>query len=150
MLDQEGLVVRERNRGARVRAITDAEALEIAETRLAIEAMVARQAAARASDADRKALRAIEADMRRAVKEADDLAFSQLQRRAAPGNPAHRRQRHRRAAFSRRCARIWCACNIASSCCRAGRNPRSPSIAPSSRRCARATATPPKPRCAGT
>ncbi len=76
MLDQEGLVVRERNRGARVRAITDAEALEIAETRLAIEVMVSRQAAARVSDAGRKALRAIEADMRRAVKDADDLAFS--------------------------------------------------------------------------
>lgn len=76
MLDQEGLVVRERNRGARVRAITDAEALEIAETRLAIEAMMARQAAARVTDAGRKALRAIEADMRRAVKDADDLAFS--------------------------------------------------------------------------
>jgi len=76
MLDQEGLVVRERNRGARVRAITDAEALEIAQTRLAIEAMVARQAAEQVTGADRKALRAIEADMRRAVKEADDLAFS--------------------------------------------------------------------------
>ncbi len=76
MLDQEGLVVRERNRGARVRAITDAEALEIAETRLALETMVARQAAAKITDTDRKALRAIEADMRRAVKDADDMAFS--------------------------------------------------------------------------
>ena len=77
MLDQEGLVVRERNRGARVRAITDAEALEIAETRLAIEAMVARQAAARANAADRKALRAIEADMRAAVAGEDYSGFSQ-------------------------------------------------------------------------
>lgn len=76
MLDQEGLVVRERNRGARVRAITDDEAIEIAQTRLAIEAMVAGQAAARANNADKKALRAIEADMRRAVKNADDLGFS--------------------------------------------------------------------------
>jgi len=76
MLDQEGLVVRERNRGARVRAISDAEALEIAETRLVLEVMVARQAAARATDADKKALRALEADMRRAVKEGDDLGFS--------------------------------------------------------------------------
>lgn len=76
MLDQEGLVVRERNRGARVRAISDAEALEIAETRLAIEVMVARQAAARITDAGKKVLRAVEADMRRAVKEADDLGYS--------------------------------------------------------------------------
>ncbi|MFN3657028.1 MAG: GntR family transcriptional regulator [Pseudolabrys sp.] len=76
MLDQEGLVVREQNRGARVRAISDDEAMEIAQTRLAIEAMVARQAAERVSDAGRKTLRAVEADMRRAVKEADDLAYS--------------------------------------------------------------------------
>ena len=76
-LDQEGLVVREPNRGARVRAVSDEEALEIAETRLAIEAMVARQAAQRANAADRKALRAIEAAMRRAVASADHAGFSQ-------------------------------------------------------------------------
>ena len=76
-LDQEGLVVREPNRGARVRAVSDEEALEIAETRLAIEAMVARQAALRATAADHKALRAIEAAMRRAVEAADYAGFSQ-------------------------------------------------------------------------
>jgi DNA-binding GntR family transcriptional regulator len=76
MLDQEGLVVRERNRGARVRAISDAEALEIAETRLAIEVLVARQAAAHATAADRKALRAIESDMSAAVAAGDDVQFS--------------------------------------------------------------------------
>jgi DNA-binding GntR family transcriptional regulator len=76
MLDQEGLVVREPNRGARVRAVSDAEAIEIAETRLAIEGMVARRAAERATPADRKALRAIEKDMRRAVETADYGAFS--------------------------------------------------------------------------
>ena len=77
ILDQEGMVVRERNRGARVRAISDAEALEIAETRLAIEVLVARQASARATAADRKALRAIEADMRAAVAGEDYAHFSQ-------------------------------------------------------------------------
>jgi DNA-binding GntR family transcriptional regulator len=76
MLDQEGLVVRERNRGARVRAISNAEAMEIAETRLAIEAMVARQAAARVTAADRKMLRAIEADMCAAVAAEDYSRFS--------------------------------------------------------------------------
>jgi DNA-binding GntR family transcriptional regulator len=76
MLDQEGLVVRERNRGARVRAISDAEALEVAETRLVLEVMVARQAAVQASAADRKALRAIEAEMRRAVAGQDYARFS--------------------------------------------------------------------------
>src|SRR6185503_20622092 len=64
MLDQEGLVVREKNRGARVRSISDAEALEIAATRLVIETMVARQAAERIDAAARKALRAVETDMR--------------------------------------------------------------------------------------
>jgi DNA-binding GntR family transcriptional regulator len=77
MLDQEGLVVREPNRGARVRSVSDAEAIEIAETRLAIEGMVARRAAERAAPPDREALRAIEADMRRAIEQADYAAFSQ-------------------------------------------------------------------------
>lgn len=77
MLDQEGLVVREPNRGARVRSVSDAEAMEIAETRLAIEGMVARRAAERASDADRKTLLEIEARMRGAVEKADYTAFSQ-------------------------------------------------------------------------
>ncbi len=76
-LDQEGLVVREPNRGARVRAVSDTEALEIAETRLAIEGMVARQAALRAGAADHEALRAIEAAMRRAVETADYAGFSE-------------------------------------------------------------------------
>ena len=77
MLDQEGLVVRERNRGARVRAISDAEALEIAGTRLVIETMVARQAAERIDAAARKALRAVEADMRAAVAAEDYGRFSE-------------------------------------------------------------------------
>lgn len=77
MLDQEGLVVREPNRGARVRAVSETEAIEIAETRLAIEGMVARRAAERATAADRKALRAIEKEMRRAVEASDYAAFSQ-------------------------------------------------------------------------
>lgn len=77
MLDQEGLVIREPNRGARVRYISDAEAIEIAETRLAIEIMVARRAAERATEADRTALRAIETQMRAAVAQADYTAFSQ-------------------------------------------------------------------------
>lgn len=76
MLDQEGLVVREPNRGARVRLVSDAEAIEIAETRLGIEVMVARRAAQQATPADHAALRRIEADMVRAVKDADYPAFS--------------------------------------------------------------------------
>jgi DNA-binding GntR family transcriptional regulator len=77
VLDQDGLVVRFPNRGARVRLISDREALEIAETRLAIEVMVARQAALRGDAAGRTKLRAIEKDMRRAVTQGDAALFSQ-------------------------------------------------------------------------
>jgi DNA-binding GntR family transcriptional regulator len=77
MLDQEGLVVREPNRGARVRAVSDAEALEIVETRLAIEGMVAHRAAERATTADHAALRITLAQMYAAIERADHAAFSQ-------------------------------------------------------------------------
>jgi DNA-binding GntR family transcriptional regulator len=77
MLDQDGLVVRSPNRGARVRAVSDEEAIEIAETRLAIEVMVARQAALRADTKSRATLRAIEKDMRHAVRQGDTARFSQ-------------------------------------------------------------------------
>jgi len=40
-LDHEGLVVRERNRGARVRRFTPAEAVEILEARAALESLAA-------------------------------------------------------------------------------------------------------------
>jgi len=77
MLDQEGLVVREPNRGARVRAVTDDEAIEIAETRLAIEAMVARQAALRGDVQGRARLKAIEKDMGEAIAQGDTMRYSQ-------------------------------------------------------------------------
>src|ERR1700686_1970011 len=47
-LDQEGLVTLEVNRGARVRLISDREALGIEEVRAPLEAMLARRAATRA------------------------------------------------------------------------------------------------------
>jgi DNA-binding GntR family transcriptional regulator len=46
-LEEEGLVVRERHRGARVRHISDAEAVEILQARAALEGLTARQAAER-------------------------------------------------------------------------------------------------------
>jgi DNA-binding GntR family transcriptional regulator len=78
MLDQEGLVVRERNRGARVRLVSDSEAIEIAEARQAIEAMVAHQAAERATDKDRASLRSIVARMDAAFEKQDFILISQL------------------------------------------------------------------------
>jgi DNA-binding GntR family transcriptional regulator len=81
MLDQEGLVVREPNRGARVRLLSDVEAIEIAEARRAIETMVARQAAERAGDDDRALLQGIIADMKAAVAASDPVTYSRLNAR---------------------------------------------------------------------
>jgi DNA-binding GntR family transcriptional regulator len=78
LLEQEGLVVRERNRGARVRLVSDAEAVEIAEARQSLEGLVARQAAARASKADCAVLRGIIAKMRKAHAASDYLLVSTL------------------------------------------------------------------------
>lgn len=77
VLDRDGLVVRLPHRGARVRVISDTEALEIAETRLAIEVMVARQAALRGDAKGRARLRQIEKDMRLAVTQSDAALYSQ-------------------------------------------------------------------------
>src|SRR5580704_4567884 len=52
VLEQQGLVVRERHRGARVRLVTEREAIEIIEIRAMLEALAARHAALRATDAD--------------------------------------------------------------------------------------------------
>jgi len=46
-LEQEGLVVREPHRGARVRIVSDQEAVEILQARAALEGLAARQAAER-------------------------------------------------------------------------------------------------------
>src|ERR1700680_4514604 len=56
-LDQKGLVILEPNRGARVRLISDREALEIEEVRATLEAMLTRRAATRATPADLRELR---------------------------------------------------------------------------------------------
>jgi DNA-binding GntR family transcriptional regulator len=78
LLEQEGLVVREPNRGARVRLVSDKEALEIVEARGALEALAARQAAARATGADRDVLQAMRTEMRSAFEAGDLITFSAL------------------------------------------------------------------------
>src|SRR5262245_53862356 len=80
-LDSEGLVQREANRGATVRRISVAEAVEITQARAALEGLIARLAAERASEAERAALRALLADMTEAVAEGDSLGYSKLNRR---------------------------------------------------------------------
>ncbi len=77
-LEAEGLVTREHNRGARVRVIAVAEAIEILEVRATVEALVARRAAARAGDPERDRLRAIVAQMEARAGASDLLGYSQL------------------------------------------------------------------------
>src|SRR3954462_5518414 len=57
-LGHEGLVVRERNRGARVRRFTLEEAVEILEARAALESLAAGYAALRRSDEEARELAA--------------------------------------------------------------------------------------------
>jgi DNA-binding GntR family transcriptional regulator len=76
-LDHDGLVVRERNRGARVRRVTTQEAVEIVEARAALESLAAGYAALRRTDAEAQELRAIAADMERLHAAGELLAMSE-------------------------------------------------------------------------
>ena len=80
-LDQEGLVVLEKNRGARVRHISDREALEIEEVRAALEGMLARRAASRIGPAGLRDLRQVIAEMRGRVEQGDSIGYSELNAR---------------------------------------------------------------------
>jgi DNA-binding GntR family transcriptional regulator len=75
-LEQECLVVREPNRGARVRAFSPEEAAEILETRAALEGLVARRAAERLDASDALRLEAIVAEMREHQAEGDLESYS--------------------------------------------------------------------------
>ena len=92
-LDQEGLVVLERNRGARVRLISDQEALEIEEVRATLEGMLARRAASRATADDLHELHLVILEMRERVAQGDAIGYSELNARfhqriwAAAGHP---------------------------------------------------------------
>ena len=77
-LEGEGLVVSARNRGARVKAITVAEALEITETRAVMEVLVAEKAAERATKEDVARLDAIFRKMQGAIKRGDLVGYSNL------------------------------------------------------------------------
>ncbi len=77
-LEQEGLIEHERYRGARVRLVTEQEAIEILEARAALEALAARRAAARAGEAEQRKLAAILDRMRSALAETDLFLMSEL------------------------------------------------------------------------
>src|SRR5260370_15306029 len=80
-LDQEGLVTLEPNRGARVRLISDREALEIEEVRATLEAMLTRRAATRATPADLRELRQAVIEMRQRAEKKDAIGYSDLNAR---------------------------------------------------------------------
>lgn len=75
-LEGEGLVERERNRGARVRAITLDEAIEITEARAVLEGLCAAKAAQNATEAERDELRRLGEEMAEAVAAEDVLHYS--------------------------------------------------------------------------
>lgn len=76
-LEQDGLVEREPHRGARVRAISEQEAVETLEARAVLEGLAARYAARNASSADVADLRAIVGEMEARLAEGDLLGISE-------------------------------------------------------------------------
>jgi DNA-binding GntR family transcriptional regulator len=77
-LAAQGLVEFQRNRGARVRDVSFAEAIEITEVRILLEGLLAARAAERASKADIAMLRKLVKDMRTAVEKSELLRYSEL------------------------------------------------------------------------
>ena len=77
-LEHEGLVEREPHRGARVRLVPEAEAVEILEARAALEGLAARQAALNLSAAGASELRGILERQRAALAKQDLLGASDV------------------------------------------------------------------------
>jgi DNA-binding GntR family transcriptional regulator len=80
-LEHDGLVQRERHRGATVRRVSESEAVEILEARAALEGLAARHAAQNADDAAVAELRGIVADMQELRERGDLLGVSNLNAR---------------------------------------------------------------------
>lgn len=77
----EGFVEKIQNRGARVRAVTVDEAVEITEVRGALEALCARKAAERIQDPDADELRGLAHRMEDAVARGDRETYSECNQR---------------------------------------------------------------------
>jgi DNA-binding GntR family transcriptional regulator len=75
LLCNEGLVVRERNRGARVRPVTLEEAIEITEARAVLEGLCAAKAAAVITARGRRDLEALSSPLTEAVENNDIVAY---------------------------------------------------------------------------
>jgi len=77
----QGLVEFQRNKGARVREISLAEAIEITEVRILLEGLLAARAAERVTKSDAAMLRKLIREMRTAVDRSELLAYSDLNAR---------------------------------------------------------------------
>jgi DNA-binding GntR family transcriptional regulator len=77
-LENEGVVERERNRGARVRPISLEEAVEITEARAVVEGLCAAKAALRATADDRRRLRELGMELGETVAVSDVVAYSRV------------------------------------------------------------------------
>ena len=77
-LTADGLAERIPNRGARVRAVTVAEAVEITECRMALEGLCAAKAAERITDPEATRLRQLGVELERAVAGGEPLKYSAL------------------------------------------------------------------------
>jgi DNA-binding GntR family transcriptional regulator len=77
-LAHEGIVERIANRGARVRAVSVEEAIDITEVRMVVEGLCAAKAAERITDVEIDELRRIADDMQSAVARGSVLEYSQL------------------------------------------------------------------------
>jgi DNA-binding GntR family transcriptional regulator len=77
-LEAEGLVERQPNKGARIREITLAEAIEITEIRMVVEGLVAARAAERVTPDQAADLRDVARQMRAAVKAGEPVVYSDL------------------------------------------------------------------------
>jgi len=80
-LSADGLVEIQRNKGARVRAVPLAEAIEITEARMVLEGLAARKAAERCAPEEAEELLGIGRDMREAYERSEPLAYSDLNAR---------------------------------------------------------------------
>src|SRR5215831_12065532 len=80
-LEQDGLVERERYRGARVRLISEAEAIEILEVRAALESLAARNAAQKITPGQSDTLFTLLAEQRHCIDASDLLGSSDVNAR---------------------------------------------------------------------
>jgi DNA-binding GntR family transcriptional regulator len=77
-LTSEGLVERVPNRGARVRAISVDEAVEIVEVRIGLETLCARKAAENLTEPDADQLRRLRSDIEDAVRSGNLVEYARL------------------------------------------------------------------------